>query len=195
MNKLTTYQSFLLGVLLTAFAVGSFRSEIMKPRHIEVYIPQVLINEPAERPDFDIEAKQINSTLNQSKLTHLLMYIHSLSEHYGIEYDLVKAVIATESSWNHRARSTSNARGLMQLLPTTADQVFGTPTDQLYDPYVNVTLGIMYLSRLKNHHGFDSLHEQLTAYSHGPTATKTYSDTYIFTNPYVQKVTSYHKDS
>jgi soluble lytic murein transglycosylase len=167
----------------------------MKPRHIEVHIPQVVINETDDHPDFATEAKQINSTLNQSKLTHLLMYIHSLSEHYGVEYDLVKAVITTESSWNHRARSTSNARGLMQVLPTTANQVFDTPSDQLYDPYVNVTLGIMYLAHLKDHHGFDSLHEQLTAYSHGPTATKNYSDSYIVSNSYVQKVTSYHNDS
>tara|TARA_R110000824_G_scaffold96786_1_gene231486 strand:+ start:686 stop:1189 length:504 start_codon:yes stop_codon:yes gene_type:complete len=167
----------------------------MKPRYIEVNIPHMIVNEAEGRPDFVAEAKRINSSLNQSKLTHLLMYIHSLSEHYGVEYDVVKAVITTESSWDHRARSTSNARGLMQMLPTTASQVFDTPSDQLYDPYVNVTLGIMYLAHLKDHHGFNSLPEQLTAYSHGPTATKNYSDNYIFSNPYVQKVTSYHKDS
>ena len=195
MNKLTTNQSFLLGVLITTIAVGSFRSKIMKPRSIEVDAPQVVINEVEHRPDFAAEAKQINSTLNQSKLTHLLMYIHSLSEHYGVEYDLVKAVITTESSWNHRARSSSNARGLMQMLPTTANQVFDTPSDQLYDPYVNVTLGVMYLAHLKDHHGFDSLHGQLTAYSHGPTATRGYSNNYIFSNSYVRKVTSYHDDS
>jgi soluble lytic murein transglycosylase-like protein len=195
MDKLTTNQSFLLGVLITTIAVGSFRTEIMKPRSIEVNTPQVIINEAEHQPDFVVEAKQINSSLNQSKLTHLLMYIHSLSEYYDVEYELVKAVITTESSWDHRARSSSNARGLMQMLPTTASQVFNTPSDQLYDPYVNVTLGIMYLARLKDHHGFNSLPEQLTAYSHGPTATKNYSDNYIDSNPYVRKVTSLHKDS
>ena len=195
MDKLTTNQSFLLGVLITTAAVGSFRSEIMKPRHIEVNIPQVIVNQPDSRPDFIAEAKEINSSLNQSKLAHLLMYIHSLSEHYDVEYDLVKAVITTESSWDHRAISSSNARGLMQMLPTTASQVFNTPSDQLYDPYVNVTLGIMYLARLKDHHGFNTLSEQLTAYSHGPTATKNYSDKYIDSNPYVQKITSHHNDS
>ena len=117
MDKLTTNQSFLLGVLITTAAVGSFRSEIMKPRHIEVNIPQVIVNQPDSRPDFIAEAKEINSSLNQSKLAHLLMYIHSLSEHYDVEYDLVKAVITTESSWDHRAISSSNARGLMQMLP------------------------------------------------------------------------------
>jgi soluble lytic murein transglycosylase-like protein len=195
MDKLTTTQSFFLGILITSIAVGSFRSKIMKPRYVEVNALHAFVDNVEPRPDFVAEAKRINGSLNQSKLAHLLMYIHSLSEHYDIEYELIKAVITTESSWDHRAKSTSNARGLMQVLPSTALQVFNTPSDQLYDPYVNVTLGVMYLDRLKNHHGFETLPGQLTAYSHGPTVTKTFSDTYIFTNPYVRKVTSHHRDS
>lgn len=196
MNKLTRSQSFFAGALVTVIAVGAFRSQIMNPRIIQVSTPQVIVNEVNnDQPNFVEEAKLIRSSLNQSKLRHLLVYIHGLSEYYDIEYELIKAVITTESSWDHKAKSSSNARGLMQLKPATAYQVFETPTDQLYDPYVNVTLGIMYLARLKDHHGFASLPEQLTAYSHGPTATKNYSENYIFSNPYVRTVISHHNDS
>ena len=36
----------------------------------------------------------------------------------------------------------------MQILPSTAMDEFKTPKSDLYDPYVNVTVGIMYLSEL-----------------------------------------------
>jgi len=46
----------------------------------------------------------------------------------------------------------------------------------------------MYLSRLTHRYDMDTLEEILTAYSHGPTATKTYSDSYISDNFYVAAV-------
>jgi len=76
----------------------------------------------------------------------------------------------------------------MQIKPQTAFAEFKTPVQDLYDPYVNVTLGIMYLSRLTHRYDMDTLEEILTAYSHGPTATKTYSDSYISDNFYVAAV-------
>ena len=51
---------------------------------------------------------------------------------------------------------------------------FKTPEKDLYDPYVNVTVGIKYLSELNEH--FDDMESTLTAYSHGPTVTKKYSN-------------------
>ena len=68
---------------------------------------------------------------------------------YNVDYDLVKAVITTESNWKHKAKSTAGAIGLMQILPSTALCEFSTRIEDLYDPYVNVTVGIMYLSGLQ----------------------------------------------
>ena len=99
---------------------------------------------------------------------------------------MVKAVIQTESDWNHKAVSTSGAIGLMQILPSTAMSEFQTPKQDLFDPYVNVTVGIKYLSQLNEH--FDDLESTLTAYSHGPTVTKKYSNNYISNNFYVKRV-------
>ena len=76
--------------------------------------------------------------------------------------------------------------GLMQILPSTAKTEFNTPSQELFDPYVNVTIGIKYLSYLNNH--FEDMDGTLTAYSHGPTITRQYSKEYIKTNFYVKRV-------
>ena len=75
-------------------------------------------------------------------MKHLLIYINALCVEYNVDYDLVKAVIATESSWKHKAKSSAGALGLMQVLPSTALGEFSTHAEDLYDPYVNVTVGI-----------------------------------------------------
>lgn len=66
---------------------------------------------------------------------------------------LVAALIRQESLFNPDARSGSDARGLMQLLPSTAERyaavagVVASPLD-LYDPNVSVALGTTYLKQL-----------------------------------------------
>ena len=147
-----------------------------------------MVNDPLIRGNFELESNEIKSSLNKSKLKHILIYINALCDEYGVDYDMVKAVIQTESSWNHKAVSTSGAIGLMQILPKTAMDEFNTPEQDLYDPYVNVTVGIKYLSHLNQH--FDDIDATLTAYSHGPTITRKYSDSYIKNNFYVKRVHS-----
>ena len=75
----------------------------------------------------------------------------------------------------------------MQIMKACATD-FKTPHAEMYDPYVNVTLGIMYLSRLTHHYKMKTQADLLTAYSHGPTATKKYSDRYRTENFYVASV-------
>ena len=187
MNK----ESFLLGVSLTCLIVMLIGPKVVQisPISKTEYITDTLKVEVVDiKPDFQLEAYKINSTINKSKLKHLLIYTYALCNEYNVDYELVKAVIQTESSWNHKAVSKSDARGLMQVKPQTAFAEFKTPSADLFDPYVNVTLGIMYLSRLSNHYKMKTQEELMTAYSHGPTATKGYSDTYKQKNFYVASV-------
>jgi soluble lytic murein transglycosylase len=71
----------------------------------------------------------------------------------GIEPYLLLALARQESLFDPAARSSSDARGLMQLLPTTAERVArqdgiaSEPLD-LYDPALNVRLGTAYLADL-----------------------------------------------
>ncbi len=184
-------ESFLLGVSLTCLCVMLIGPRVLdvSPIIITSNITDTLKVEVVNPiPDFKLEAYGIKSTLNKSKLKHLLIYTYALCYEYDVDYDLVKAIISTESSWNHKARSRSDARGLMQLKPATAFAEFKTPTSDLYDPYVNVTLGIMYLSKLTHKYDMNTMEKLLTAYSHGPTATTSYSSEYVENNFYVDAV-------
>ena len=179
---------YLLGVLTTALSVMAYM-EIAEPEMpIQTKTETVvrMVNVPFLPSNHTIQAQEIKSSLNKSKLKHILIYIEALCWEYGVDYEMVKAVIQTESDWNHKAVSTSGAIGLMQVLPSTAKSEFNTPKQDLFDPYVNVTVGIKYLSKLNEQ--FDDLDATLTAYSHGPTVTKKYSDSYISNNFYVKRV-------
>ncbi|MGH7916581.1 MAG: transglycosylase SLT domain-containing protein, partial [Candidatus Binataceae bacterium] len=71
----------------------------------------------------------------------------------GLDPYLVMALIRQESLFDPNARSVSDARGLMQLLPTTAERyaslaaLTASPLN-LYDPAVSVELGTTYLKSL-----------------------------------------------
>ena len=185
---------YLLGVLTTAVSVMAYVEIIEPDIPIQTKTETVvrMVNVPITPSDYTAQAEEIKSSLNKSKLKHILIYIEALCWEYGVDYEMVKAVIQTESSWNHKAVSTSGAIGLMQVLPSTAKSEFDTPKQDLFDPYVNVTVGIKYLSHLNEH--FDDLDATLTAYSHGPTITKKYSSRYISNNFYVKRVFKNLKD-
>jgi peptidoglycan lytic transglycosylase len=79
--------------------------------------------------------------------------IASVAHRNGIDPYLVLAVTRQESLFDPDARSVSDARGLMQLLPSTAHRVVtpsrtGVPKLDLYDPALNVRLGVTYLKGL-----------------------------------------------
>jgi hypothetical protein len=70
---------------------------------------------------------------------------------------LIHAVIRQESAFNEEARSSANAMGLMQLLPSTAKEVARRSKNKsfkrrndLYKPEVNIALGSNYMNRLIN---------------------------------------------
>jgi len=70
---------------------------------------------------------------------------------------LIHAVIRQESAFNEQARSSANAMGLMQLLPSTAKEVAMRSKNKtykkrkdLFKPEVNIALGANYLNRLIN---------------------------------------------
>ena len=138
---------YLLGVLTTAVSVMAYVEIIEPDIPIQTKTETVvrMVNVPFAPSDYELQAEEIKSSLNKSKLKHILIYIEALCWEYGVDYEMVKAVIQTESDWNHKAVSTSGAIGLMQVLPSTAMSEFKTPKKDLYDPYVNVTVGIKYL--------------------------------------------------
>jgi soluble lytic murein transglycosylase len=84
---------------------------------------------------------------------------------------LVTALIRQESLFNPQARSVSDARGLMQLLPATANRYavaagIITPALDLYDPSISIQLGTAYLHELMGMFGSDIV-KVVAAYNAG----------------------------
>ena len=66
----------------------------------------------------------------------------------GVPVPLALAVAHAESSFNARARSHKGARGVMQIMPATARGEYGIHPDKLWNPRVNIRLGLHFLKRL-----------------------------------------------
>ena len=80
--------------------------------------------------------------------------LREASKTHGIDYSLLKALVATESGFNPNAISPKGAVGLMQLIPPTA-QRYGvtaskgsTIAKKLTDPRINIKAGARYLADL-----------------------------------------------
>ena len=87
------------------------------------------------------------------------------------------SVVRQESLFEPFARSGSDARGLMQVVPATGQEVasqLNWPPDydvsDLYRPYVSIPLGAHYLARQRDLFG-GSLYAALAAYNGGPGNT------------------------
>jgi len=90
--------------------------------------------------------------------------IHSISERYQIDPALVKAVIKVESNFRADAVSRKGARGLMQLMPQTANKL---NVRDSFDPKENIEAGVRYLRYLLDIFG-GNLSLALAAYNAGP---------------------------
>ena len=61
---------------------------------------------------------------------------------------LALAVAHAESNFNPRAESSKGARGVMQIMPATAWGEYCITAEELWNPRVNIRLGLHYLRRL-----------------------------------------------
>lgn len=93
--------------------------------------------------------------------------------------------MATESSFNQKARSRAGAIGYMQLMPRTAKGLGVNP----HDPKQNITGGVKYLGQLHRQFNGD-LRKTVAAYNAGPGAVRRAGGVpaYRETQRYVQKV-------
>ncbi|MBQ3081780.1 MAG: lytic transglycosylase domain-containing protein [Clostridia bacterium] len=79
--------------------------------------------------------------------------IRNYCDKYDIPYELLAAVIYTESGFDEKAVSRVGAVGLMQLMPSTAEEIAGRlgveyNEDMLTDPETNIAYGSFYLRYL-----------------------------------------------
>ena len=61
---------------------------------------------------------------------------------------LALAVAHAESHFDARAVSSKGARGVMQIMPATARSEYGIPAHMLWNPRLNIRIGLHFLKRL-----------------------------------------------
>ncbi len=120
------------------------------------------------------------------KLIYPLFYAGNIDESCSrtyLENVLVLSIIKEESHFNPLAVSSSNARGLMQVLPTTARFIsdkknLGYIYDiQLFDPAYNIRTGAEYFKYIKSQLNNNDLFA-VAAYNAGPGAVQRWMGKY-----------------
>lgn len=99
-------------------------------------------------------------------------YVEKYAKEYNIDYLLIYSIIKAESNFEPQSVSTSGAKGLMQLMETTAEEVAENivveykQDETIYDIETNIMLGTKYFSQLFEHYN-GNIYLSLTAYNAG----------------------------
>lgn len=130
---------------------------------------------PSREPSAEnLTPAELNEMLDQVGHTH------------NVDVDLLASVVHAESGGNARAVSHAGARGLMQLMPSTASDL---GVNDAFRPGENVRGGTEYLDALLTRY-HDNLSLALAAYNAGPAAVDRYHGIppYHETQVYVARV-------
>jgi hypothetical protein len=103
-----------------------------------------------------------------------------------------KAMMLRESGGNPGATSSANARGLMQLIPSTYADMGGDPSNA-YDPEDNLKYGVKYIANQYRDYG--DWKSALAAYNWGPGKVDAYGTSSLppETDNYIKAVNAYRK--
>ncbi|MGJ8691270.1 MAG: lytic transglycosylase domain-containing protein [Thalassotalea sp.] len=107
---------------------------------------------------------------------------------------LALAVAKVESDFNVKAISEAGARGVMQIMPQTAEKVFGVHRDRLFDVETNIHLGVKFLQQLITR--YEQRLDLALSHYNGGSAVKGKNGSYKVipsTQAYVDKVLSYYR--
>jgi soluble lytic murein transglycosylase-like protein len=110
---------------------------------------------------------------------------------HQVDAALIKAIIMAESGYNDRAKSGKGAKGLMQLMPGTAEAL---GVEDVFNPEHNINGGVTYFKKLlKQFKGDVKL--ALAAYNAGGRKVREYGGVPPFksTRCYIKKISEYYK--
>ncbi len=157
----------LKSVLFTVAFILSF--------HFPNFIPDLSQREQTIREILEVLERQPTGLANVTK-EELAEVIYEEANRYNQDPKLILALIATESEFYNWAVSEKGAKGLMQIMPYVAESlaqdlgIEWSGDRTLFNPYLNIRIGIHYLSQLML--DFKDVRTALTAYNYGPTYVK-----------------------
>ena len=105
-----------------------------------------------------LKPKQVHQSLDPWQ-----SYIDLYAAQYGVDPDLVSAIVYTESKGDPFRISRDGALGLMQIMPSTASFL---GFDNVLDPEENIKAGVKYIAWLLKQYGES---HALWAWNAGPT--------------------------
>lgn len=134
--------------------------------------------------------------------------VEAKSEEYGVPQSIIYAVIKQESGFDQNAESRVGAKGLMQIMPSTAEWInyyrgYGPKLDEIMDPQINIDYGtwlLYYLYELYGNWetcyaaynaGYGSVSKWLKDPSYSDDGITLYSIPYEETRNYVEKIKNY----
>jgi soluble lytic murein transglycosylase-like protein len=154
-------------VLFTLVFVLSF--------HFPDFIPDLSQREQTIREILEVLEKQPTGLANVTK-EELAEVIYEEATRHNHDPKFILALIATESEFYNWSVSEKGAKGLMQIMPYVAESlardlgIEWSGDRTLFNPYLNIRIGIHYLSQLML--DFKDVGTALTAYNYGPTYVK-----------------------
>ena len=123
------------------------------------------------------------------RLNKFESYIDKASELYNVDKNLIKSVILAESAANEKAVSGAKAKGLMQLMDKTAQDL---GVNNVFDPEQNIFGGTKYLAQMLRLYNGD-VDLALASYNAGPQNVEKYNGVPPFeeTKDYISRVLGY----
>ena len=97
-------------------------------------------------------------------------YVEKYADEYDVDKYLIFAIIKAESNFEERAESSKGAKGLMQLMYSTAEEIadkvdIDLNEDNVLEPDININLGTKYISILIQK--YENINLALAAYNAG----------------------------
>ena len=88
-------------------------------------------------------------SIKDGRISHYDDLFKKYSSMVNWDWRLLAALVYTESNFNPNAVSWAGAKGLMQLMPSTA-RAFGVPPGMEADPEQSIKAGVKYIAELQN---------------------------------------------
>ena len=132
-----------------------------------------------------VQKIQPNNNIEILNLLYPLPYretVAKFSKKYKSPESLIYAIIRQESRFNQKARSPANAKGLMQIIPSTGKWILrqlnykSRTIKKIYNPDINIMMGTFYIKHLSNK--LDNLVFTLASYNAGINNVSRWSEIY-----------------
>ena len=182
-------------VAIVMGAVMSSISEEPKTALVAAKEPEMcqpVISASLQKKLLPAKPDQIPPVISWNSAEHLFQpIVLKAANRHKVEPAMVMAIIMAESSYNPKAISKKGAKGLMQLMPTTARSL---GVKDSFNPEHNINAGVRYFKKLLNQFDGD-VELALAAYNAGSRKVREHRGIPPFraTRYYIKKVIKYYR--